>query len=72
MRFDEAEIPPQTADRSIRVIVDLPAHDGDQRLSVLSHCIERGDAVLRKEQLAVITMHATSSSPALLETAKAH
>lgn len=48
VRFDEAGDSASNRRPVDQVIVDLPAHDGDQRLSVLSHCIERGDAVLRK------------------------
>ncbi|MAS03480.1 MAG: hypothetical protein WCZ29_07935 [Mycolicibacterium vanbaalenii] len=48
VRFDEAGDSASTRRPVDRVIVDLPAHDGTERLSVLRHCIERGDSVLRR------------------------
>lgn len=48
VRFDEAGDSASNRRPVDRVIVDLPIHDGTERRSVLRHCIERGDSVLRR------------------------
>lgn len=48
VRFDEAGDSASNRRPVDQVIVDLPAYDGNERLSVLQHCIERGDSVLRR------------------------
>jgi hypothetical protein len=48
VRFSEAGDSSANRRPVDRVIVDLPAHDGADRLRILQHCLEHGDAILRK------------------------
>ncbi|VBA61508.1 NACHT domain-containing protein [Mycobacterium attenuatum] len=50
VRFDEAGDSASNRRPVDQVIVDLPARDGADRISVLRHCIERGDSVLRNNR----------------------
>lgn len=47
VRFDEAGDSASNRRPVDQVIVDLPAHEGGERMSVLKSCIDRGDNVLR-------------------------
>lgn len=49
VRFDEAGDSASNRRPVEQVIVDLPARDGTDRVSVLQRCIDRGDNVLRKD-----------------------